>query len=446
MTFSAAVLAQSLASLCTPANSPDRYLVAFSGGLDSTVLLHALCALDPPAEIVVLHVDHGLHDDSAAWAAHCETVAAAMGVHCESLVVNISADHDAGLEAAAREARYAALQARMQDGDWLLSAHHRDDQAETVLLNLLRGTGPAGMAGIGRLQRFSPGWLVRPLLDVARESLQAYAATHDLQWIDDPSNATTEFDRNYLRREVLPLLAGRWPGFAATLRRSAGHAADAAGLLSDLAAIDMQSLGSRGRAAHPGHLPIDGLRELPIERQRNVVRHALRELKLPLPTAAQLRQVLDRAVPARDDAAPLVSWPGVAVRRYRNGLYLLPDELGDLVHEDGVSGPRVDLGRGLGALCFVKGAESGLAPSLVEAGLSLRRRIGGEQLKYAGQQHTKKLKKLLQESGVVPWMRDRIPLLYAGDKLVAVADLWLAADALAEPGYSVHWEARPALH
>jgi tRNA(Ile)-lysidine synthase len=326
-------------------------------------------------------------------------------------------------------------------GDWLLSAHHREDQAETKLLNLIRGSGPAGVAGIGKIRRFGPGWLARPMLNVDRAEILQYATERGLTWVEDPTNIDRRFDRNFLRHEVLPRFQERWPDIATRLQRSAGHAGEASQLLVDLAAIDLNSLGARA-----ARLPIDRLSDLSAARQRNVIRYALRDLGLSTPTALQLGRILKEVIPARVDAQPLVSWPGASVRRYRNGLYLLPENLADAIESLALCGEEQALGEGLGTLCFEQGAEIGISPELFGSGLRIRPRTGGEEFHPKGQSHTRKLKKLLQEEGVVPWMRDRLPLVYSGERLIAVADLWLAKDAIARPGVAVHWIGRPALH
>jgi tRNA(Ile)-lysidine synthase len=323
----------------------------------------------------------------------------------------------------------------------LLSAHHREDQAETLLLNLIRGSGPAGVAGIGSLRRFGPGWLVRPLLNVDRADIQQYALDENLRWVDDPSNTDRRFDRNFLRHEVLPRLKSRWPDIAARLQRSAGHAGEASQLLVELAEIDVEAFG--GSTAR---LPIDALSALSAPRQRNVIRYAIRDLGLSTPTALQLERIMKEVIPARVDAQPLVTWPGASVRRYRNGLYLLPQNLADQVESREIEGTELELGAGLGVLRFESGADVGISKALLDAGLTIKPRVGGERFSPYGQTHTRELKKLLQEEGVVPWMRDRLPLVYSGDRLLAVGDLWLAADAVTKPGVAVCWSGRPALH
>ncbi len=441
MSFSREQLQAELAALEQQADIPSRYVIAFSGGLDSTVLAHALCTAELGVPLVAVHVDHGLQEDSVKWRTHCEAFANSLGVEFQCLTVCVDLDSGKGPEAAAREARYAALHDVLRPGDWLLSAHHREDQAETLLLNLIRGSGPAGIAGIGAIRRFGPGWLARPLLNVDQAGLSAYAASHGLEWVDDPSNADRRYDRNFLRHDVMPVLRSRWPDVALRLQRSASHAGEAAGLLADLAKLDFDALG-----AEPGRLPVDGLQALTAGRRRNLLRYTLREMGLSTPSALQLERVLDEVLPARPDAQPHVAWPGASVRRYRNGLYLLPEHLAAAPMTMPIGDANIALGEGLGELRFEEDADSGLSAHTLEQGLRLDIRKGGEEFRPYGQGYTRKLKKLLQEEGIVPWMRDRLPLLYAGEQLVAVGDIWMAADAVSSPGVAVRWTGRPALY
>jgi len=443
VTLNTGILRQQLAELETVAGKPSRYVIAFSGGLDSTVLLHAFVSLREELEIPLLaiHVDHGLQEDSGAWSDHCREVAQELGVDYRCRAVTVQLESGKGPEASAREARYTALHGELSYNDWLLSAHHREDQAETLLLNLIRGSGLAGMAGIGAIRRFGPGWLVRPLLETSRAALLDYASDEALHWLDDPSNTDRRFDRNFLRHEVFPRLKSRWPDVSSRLHRSAQHAGEATELLATLAEIDLESLGGRAE-----RLPIDGLLRFRTARQKNLLRHALRRLGLSTPTAIQLKRILAEVIPARQDAQPHVSWPGASVRRYRNNLYLLPEELVNTPQSMKVSAAEVPLGAGLGVLQFVEGAGRGLSERFLEADIEVRFRQGGEEFHPLGQSHTRKLKKLLQEEGGGPWMRDRLPLIYAGNELIAVGDLWLAASAVSEPGVELRWKDRPALH
>jgi tRNA(Ile)-lysidine synthase len=427
VSFSQENLLQRLEELQRVAGKAEKYIIALSGGLDSTVLLHALaCSREKHSvPLLAVHVDHQLHPDSASWNDSCAALAADLDVDFASERVVVDETTGIGPEAAAREARYAALARIVGNGEWLLSAHHRDDQAETLLLNLMRGSGPTGIAGISAARCFSDGWLVRAMLAFSRAELLDYARAHELSWIDDPSNASDRFDRNYLRQEILPRLEHRWPQAGKRIVRSADLARDAAGLLAELGAMDLAAL-----SGEPGRIDLQGFAQLSEQRQKNLLRFAIHGLGLCMPSAAQLQSILEDLLPAREDAAPLVRWPGVEVRRYRDYLYLLKE------HSD----------QEFGELELVEGAAQGLSEAVVSAGLELRYRSGGEEFQPVGQTHTKKLKKLLQEEGIVPWMRDRLPLLYSGGRLVAVADLWLAADAVSEPGTAVHWKGRPALH
>ena len=439
MSFTRERLLEQLAGFEPHAGRPSRYVVAFSGGLDSSVLAHAVASADVP--VVAVHINHGLQAESEEWARHCEEFASSLGIEFHGHTVRVQLESGKGPEASARDARYTALHAEVHSGDWLLSAHHREDQAETLLLNLVRGSGPAGIAGIGAVRRFGAGWLVRPLLNFDRAELEAYAQRNKLDWIEDPSNTDRRFDRNFLRHDILPRLKTRWPDIAKRLQRSALLSGEASGLLVDLAKIDLEALGGQA-----GRLPVQDLLDLPRDRRKNLIRYALRARGLTVPTALQLDTILDDVLRAREDAQPQVRWSGGSARRYRGALYLLPDTLPASLPEGSITGSRLELGGGLGTLHFDPGAERGLDAHLVGPRLRLEYRKGGEKIRVDGQLHTKKLKKLLQDAGVVPWMRDRVPLVYAGDELVAVGDLFIAADAASSPGVAIRWEDRPALH
>ena len=443
MSFTTEQLKHQLSTLASGEPS-RRWVVAFSGGLDSTVLLHALRQIqqNKAIPIVAVHVQHDLHADAGKWESHCKKVASGLDVDYMSIAIDVDRKSGQGLEASARTARYQALQQIMKPGDWLLSAHHQEDQAETLLLNLLRGSGMAGLAGIGEIQKFGPAQLVRPLLDVPREALQAYAKSHELTWLDDPSNADTHFDRNYLRHSIIPMLSERWPAASAKLARSAALASEASALLNHLADDDLLSLGE------PQRIEITALAALPDDRQRNVLRRALKLSGLSSPPTTALRQIIDELIPAKQDAEPLVRWPGTEARRYRDHLYLLPEMADEPTGQrfrlsaDDRSVNLPDLGR----VSLNKRGTEGIREAVIKNGLEIRFRTGGEEIRPVGHDCTHKLKKLLQQKAIVPWMRDRIPLLYSGDQLIAVANLWISADATDNKGLQVRWENHPTLY
>lgn len=413
--------------------APTGYCVALSGGLDSTVLLHALAALreELALPISALHVDHALQADSARWAEHCAGLCSGLSIPLRQVRVEVGCCKDKGLEATARQARYRAFEEALAEGEMLLSAHHQDDQAETLLLQLLRGGGVHGMAGMPPLRRLGRGWLARPLLDVARAGLLAYAKAQGLRWIEDPSNRDTHLERNYLRHELIPQLARRRAGVGKVLARSAAHFAENAELLDELAATDLQA------CATDEGLLIPVMARLSLPRQRNLLRYFIRQQGLPLPDHRRLRSILDDLIPAASDAAPLVVWPGAELRRYRDTLYAMPPlpPLPETDWQQDWNGQgTLDLPDGLGRYGFVPQPGGLLAASLPGAKLQIRLRRGGERLHLPGHGHHQSLKNLLQQAAVPPWRRERLPLLYIDGQLAQVADLWTDAAFAAGEG------------
>lgn len=439
MTLSPDFLERRLSELKAGGACARRLWVAFSGGADSAVLLHLASGIDADTPLFAIHVDHGLHEDSGVWARHAESFSTSLGARFVGMRRAVS-DCGSGLEAAARDARYACFESVLEEGDWLLSAHHQDDQAETLLLRLLRGSGVLGLAGIAARRPCGAGVLVRPLLNVSRRAILEYADSQRLSWVEDPSNSDSRFDRNFLRNEILPAVRGRWPALSKRLARSAELAAEASDLLDVLAAQDIAAAGRADR------LDLGTLKSLSPPRQRNLLRYAIRDLGLPAIPENRLLQITSVVPAARDDAQPLVQWAGAEARRYRGTLYL-HCAAPPLVATDTLlqPGQEIDLGPGLGRLTLVRAGGRGIDPCMAEAGLRIQRRAGGERLRPAATAATRTLKSLLQEAGILPWMRDRIPLLTHNDQLVAVADLWTESDACTEDGYAVLWAERPAL-
>jgi tRNA(Ile)-lysidine synthase len=393
-------------------------VVAFSGGMDSTVLLHWL-ASGPALRaggLRALHVDHGLHPDSGAWAAHCADTCRQLGIDFESRRVAVDAA-GGGLEAAAREARYHALAEGLRPGERVALAHHRDDQAETVLLRLLRGAGD-GLAAMRPLRRFGGGWLWRPLLALPREALADYARRHGLAWIEDPSNAGEQADRNFLRLRVLPVLAGRWPGASANLARSASLMATQADLLGEGDARRLAQVQGLDEAT----LSVPALLALAPAWRDRVLRHWLASLALPPLPATGLRAITDELLPAREDGEPAFAWSGAVVRRWRDLLYAGP-ALPPLPVDYAATWD------GREPLALPTGDVLSLSPSgAFDAPLAVRARQGGERLVLPGRSHSSELKHLLQDLGLPPWLRARLPLLYGpGGELLAAGDIAVAA-------------------
>jgi tRNA(Ile)-lysidine synthase len=414
---------------------PQRYCVAYSGGIDSHVLLHALVQIRdtlPCPDIHAIHVNHSIHPDAEQWARHCENVCYELGVAFEAITINVQRQPKHSLEATARDARYDAFAQLSQAHDMLLLAQHQDDQAETLLLQLMRGSGVKGLAGMPVCTVFAEGWMARPLLAFGREAIQQYAITQQLPWIEDPSNLDTAFDRNFLRHAVLPQLRQRWPAVDATLARVARHQADAAELLEVLAQQDLTRLVT----PDPAVLNIELLAQLDPVRQRNVLRYWLHRIcTLPLPSTAQLQRILDEVLPAAVDTTPLVHWPGAEVRRYHNALHAMAPlavvDSGWQQHWDLQSGLHLPAG---GTLQVRQGEGVGLRIADVEHGVTVRYRRGGERCRLPGRAHHHELKKLLQEWAVPPWQRDGIPLIYIGDQLAQVVGFCVCEPFVAKPG------------
>ena len=440
--FSCVALARVLAEWPPAA----RYRVAFSGGLDSAVLLHALAEVrgDLPGPLEALHVNHGLHGDAGRWAEHCRRVCAGLGVPCRVVAVP-DAVGSAGEspEAAARAARYRAFAEGLEAGDAVLTAHHRDDQAETLLLHLLRGSGPRGLSAMPVRRPLGVGWLVRPLLGWPRSALRAWAEARGLAWLEDPSNRDERFERNFLRWRVLPLLETRWPGAAGVLARDALLQAEAASVLEDLARGDAQA--ARGPGA--GTLSVRALLELSPARRVEALREWLRQRGLPPPGSAHLDHVVRDVLAARWDAEARVAWPGVEVWRYRDTLAALPPAPVVSAGQVWDWRPPAPLALPAGTLSATVTVGEGLAAArLADGPLQVRLRTGGERCRLPRRGHTSALKKLLQAHGVPPWVRSCLPLVYRGEELLAVADLWVCEPWAAGPGeagWALRWQ-RPA--
>jgi len=424
--------------------------VAFSGGRDSTALLHALAGLRQESQfnLRAMHVNHGLQAAAQDWEEHCAALASRLDVPYSAVRVTVRTDGGHGLEAAAREARYAALRAGLQPGEWLLTAHHADDQLETVLLHLFRGSGVSGLAGIPRATPFGPGRLFRPLLAVPAAALIDYGADlllpQGLVWLNDPMNADCAYDRSFLRHDVTPVLRRRFPAAAGAAGRSAALAAEAAGLLDELARIDSQEI----VAAH--RLSLEPLRKFSPARQRNLIRFQARERGWALPPERRLREGLTQLLEAAPGRQPVLRWSGHEIRRFRQHLHLLDTAAlrvipGDPALKLGGSRPLV-LGGPRGVLSLHQGSRAGgaaaLASAVVADGLQVVFRSGGERVRAGTDRHHRTLKYLFQSRGIVPWMRCHLPLIFARGELAAVADLWTADWAASQPperGFQILW-------
>jgi tRNA(Ile)-lysidine synthase len=434
-----AALDTSLTALLT---APHWY-VAFSGGLDSTVLLHLVQswrAAHPEAPALsAIHINHGLQAGADDWQRHCEAQCRDLQLPCVTRVVDVPAE--ASKEAAARDARYRAFEEELPPDAVLLMAHQLDDQIETFFLRLLRGAGVEGLAGMPRQRALGCGLLVRPLLDCARTELERYAACHGLAFVTDPSNLNTAMDRNFLRADVLPLLASRWPAYRQSVARAISLSASAAATLASSVGVPETVHSKMG---DPGVRVARILESAPdIAAAR--LRAWLAAQGCRAPDHAALAEFLRQLRVAAVDGCPRLDSGSYVLQRFRDAVYLLPADVAPAQQLNLVPGERCVV-PGVGALRVQPGANAALA-LLPEEQLTVRWRRGGERCRLPGRAGSHSLKTLLQEWGVPPWWRDRMPLLYLGDELLAIGDLaqcessrWRSA---AEPGerlWYLYWE------
>lgn len=423
---------------------PRRLLIGYSGGLDSHVLLH-LCASIPSSygiDLLAIHVNHGLQEAAADWGKHCQQVCAMLDVACRQVNLDLKPAKGRSLEAEAREWRYAAIQAEMQTGDLLLTAHHQDDQAETLLLQLLRGSGVHGLAAMPARIAFGTGYLCRPLLNHSRRELEDYARQQHLSWVDDPSNFNTDFDRNFLRQRVMPLLRERWPALGETVSRSAGHCAEASGLIDDIAADDLTDV----LIPETNILRLSALQKLDEVRIRALLRRWIRQSGFRVPNSRRLQEIINQMLTA-GDKSPLIAWEGAEVRRYRDQLYIMPplpisdETLASLsLHWSGEG--RLELPVGLGSISFERSMGGISEVHLANRTLTVAFNVDGLSYCPAKGSHRRTLKNFFQQQGIPPWERKRIPMLFADDELVAVGDLLVNAPYIAElsePGIQLRW-------
>ena len=414
------------AALAAFPGSGSEVLIGLSGGMDSIVLLHLLAA-NRRFTARAIHVHHGLHPDADHWAQHCRAVCAALGMPLEIVRVKVARDSGEGVEAAARNARYAVFAEAVRHGECLVTAHHQDDQAETVLLRLLRGSGAGGLGAMRALRPFANGQHWRPLLGTARAVLSDYARQHGLTWLDDPSNADTHHDRNFLRREIIPALRARWPQAAATLARSAALLSEHDALLDEQTARRLAQV----QGVDPHTLSVPALLQSSAPWRALILRHWIATLGLPALPATGVEKIEQELLTARADARAEFRWREAVIRRWRDLLYAeahatdLPSDW--RVVWDGATALQLPTGA---QLKLVQAESTANAPAPEPFHVGARR--GGERITLPGRTHTHAVKIALQDFGVPPWQRKRLPLVFAQDgELLAIGDVLRSARAQA---------------
>ena len=428
---------ETLESLFLSQNSSiKRYLVAYSGGLDSHVLLH-LCSQCTSLPVRAVYIHHGLQDEADQWSEHCAAICDALQIPFKTIHVDASKRSGESPEETARKARYLALKSELTPGDCLLTAHHQDDQSETVLLQLFRGAGSAGLAAMPVISESNQTFHARPMLDMSRAEIEDYAKNNDLNWIEDPSNTNTDFDRNLLRQEIIPHIKQRWSKLNESLSKVAYQQQDALEIIEAMAAIDLASI-----VTHQAHvINVTGLTQLSQARQLNVLRYWILQCAEDRPTANILQQLIRSVLPAADDASPEVCWGGSEIRRYQGRLFCLKQDEHDASKIFEWNPKQRLLLKDLDLVLTAKQTGSqGLKLELLNEPLNVAFRQGGEKIRPAGRKNTHSLKKLMQEAGIPPWQRSRIPLIYCGEQLIAVGHYWLADECTNDHGWVISEE------
>jgi tRNA(Ile)-lysidine synthase len=407
------------------------WCIALSGGVDSMALLHAMNAINLHEPIRALHIHHGLSSNADGWVAHCQQYCTAHNISFEYEQIKLQSTGK-GIEDAARVGRYEVFERSLTSGEVLLQGHHLDDQCETLILRLLRGSGSAGLSGMPASRALGKGALFRPLLVCHRKNIEQYAQDNNFSWVEDESNDSLTYDRNYVRHNVLPVIEKRWPTYAKPLMRVISAAQDEQLLIDDLAELDLQNIGCqqhwsdsfkyiyKNTSSDVNALSVGELIKLSSSRLRNVMRYWLKESQLPSPRAIQWREI-EKMLVAQNDAQPEIVWPGVSLKRYSGLLLLNEDErcntqLSSLHSQTVISAQVCHLPMGSLSL-----SESLLA-FLTNENAVTRCRIEGEYFKPVGRSR-KPLKKYLQEMGVPPWVRPYWPVIVIDNQLIWVAGL-----------------------
>ena len=434
-------------------NEANHLYVGYSGGLDSHVLVHVMVELVGKKKITVVHVNHQLSADSDIWQEHCEDICLELGVDIICKTVSIK-NRGTGIEDAAREARYGIFEKLLKKNDLLILAHHADDQIETMLFRLFRGSGIKGMSGMPISRLLGNGELFRPLLPFFRRDLESYALANQINWIEDDSNLDVAFDRNFIRHKLIPTINERWPNSSFQLNRSANIFAESDFLINVLAQKDFAIVTEVSERVG-WSISIDKLNGFETIRQKNILRYWFNLHNLTLPSYAVLDNALDQMIGSKADAEPIVSWGDLQLRRFNKKLYLLPFNFDDpnysfkkkkglellekySIKRDGSSQLILP---DSSSLCVKRKIKGGLKMDF-KKNLEIRFRSGGERCKPKGRSGSNTLKKLFQEYSLEPWLRNNIPLIYIDNHLAAVGDLWVCDEFCAEPdelGIQLEW-------
>lgn len=422
----------------------EKILVGFSGGIDSTVLLHALYLIRkkqlPLLEVRAIHIHHGLNRKANEWEQHCAQLCLQWDIPfiCRQVVVDSS---QKGIEAAARDARYQAYREELQEGEVLVTAQHLDDQAETFMLALKRGSGPAGLSSMPEQLAFSACCgstsLLRPLLSTPRIALEAYMQEQQLSWVEDDSNQDDRYDRNFLRLNIMPVLTERWPHFSSAVARSAALCAEQETLLDELLKDSLDEM-----MDYRGGLFIDDLKACSSAKRNALIRRWIGLHQLPMPPFNQLERIWQEVALARQDADPICRLGQFEIRRYQGALWVVK-RINSLANQqfEWIYPEAFELPESLGILQIMEG-EGQIRPPFSHENVTVRFGLQGT-LNIVGRHRSRSSKKIWQELGVAPWMRERVPLIYYNDQLITAVGCFITPEGMADEatlGIAIDWQ------
>ena len=407
------------------AELPDspRYWVAYSGGVDSHVLLHTfyLNKQHITAELNAIHVNHGISQYADSWQLHCQKICENYQIKYASFKIQQETPKK-NIENWARQQRYTIFSDLMGQNDILFTAHHINDQAETFLLRLMRGSGCDGLSAIKKIKTYKTGWLIRPLLNYTKAEILAFAKKQSLKWIEDESNQDNKLDRNLIRQEIIPKLENRWPSAVKLISKASNHQSDAAEFIYEISQQDIKEI----TTTRSNIISINSLKKFSYVRQKNALRLWLKNEKIPAPNTDIINNIIKEIIHARHDSNPCLNWKGRQIRRYRENIYALspfPPHDPSMQITWNIKKP-ITLPTGI--LTATKTNSGGIKMEAIKDHcLNIKFRQGGERMVLKGTSHRQQLKKMFQKKGIPPWYRYRIPLLYSEEKLIAVADMWI---------------------
>lgn len=430
---------------------PENHLiVALSGGVDSVVLLDLLAALSGKMQFTLsaVHVNHGISVNADKWGKFCCGLCRTLDIPLKIIRLKIGREPGVSLEAAARDARYQVF--GKLKADYVVLAQHLDDQAETLLLQLLRGAGAKGLGAMPVVRKQSSGIrkqasdpaprILRPLLEVPRSEIETYARNNQLHWITDESNADVSFDRNYLRHEIFPVLEKRFPSYRTTFLRTSRHLAEASSLLDELAEADSNNCSVSGK------LQVEGLRKLDYPRAKNLLRHTLAQQGVTLPSTVKLEEILRQLLSSRPDAKLHIAFGNTEIRCFKGVLHVRPLATPAATEWQlaWYGEKQLVIADPDGTISFSQRKSAGInLPRLMEKPVTIRLRQGGERLRPDCKRPRRSLKNLLQEAGLPPWEREVLPLLFSGEHLVWVPGIGIDCEfqaAAGETGLVVKWQ------